>query len=400
MLTKGWLAAAVAGAIGLAAVLALTGWRAEHFRDGDFIQYWLAGRALLQGVDPYDPVAWRAFHDAIGSRGYEIAPGLGLLYPLPVGLCALPIAVLPLAFAAPLWFVAEGLATAVVLFALGRRLLTQAPRRDLRLLFGLALVMEPSYVIGNDGNIARFLPAIAGGALALLLRDRPFAAGAVLALAGVKPQLFLLYVPVLIVVCPAARRRRFVAGLVAVGLAATAITLAFRPGWIGEWIGQALRAYGGYGTLNVWALLGSGPLALIVVGTVLASAAWWWRAARPSLAQAATVALGLSLALGPYGSDYDLAVLLAGVPVVLATIAPFPIGWRLAGIGLLLVTSPMLQVVAAARPIDHALLLVPGFALAGLVIGTQLLACRLSRDDQPGAPFDPGLPGGSRAGHR
>ena len=388
-------------ALALAAYLAVAGWRAEHFRDGDFIQYWLAGRALLAGADVYDPLIWRSLHDAIGSAGSEVAPGFGFLYPLTTALYALPFALLPLPFAGPLWLVAQGTTAFVALAALGRRLFTWKPRRDLTLLLVLAAVIEPAYLIGNDGNIARFLVGIVGGALALLLGGRPFAAGMLLGLAGVKPQLFLLFVPLLVVFCPRAVRGRFVAGGLTTILASLFVTVAVRPGWITEWLGQVLGARGAYGRLNVWGLLGDGSawLAVPVVIGALVAIVWWWRAARPSLAQSAGAALGLSLFFAPYAADYDLVVLLVGVPAVLATIAPFPAAWRAALIALLVVTSPLLTVLAAVGLIDQPALLVPGLALAALVVGTQLSASRLTRNADPsGPPRDPGLPGGSRSG--
>lgn len=374
--TLGIATAALVASAALAVALAAIGWRAEHFRDGDFIQYWLAGRALIDGVDVYDPVAWRGVHDAIGSGGYEIAPGLGFLYPLPVALYALPFAVLPLPLAGPLWFVAQGATALLTLVALGRRLFTFAPVRDLILLIVLAVVMEPVYVIGNDGNMARFLVAIAGGALVLLLFDRPFAAGLVLGLAVVKPQLFLLYVPVLVICSPARLRGRLLAGGIVMTSFSALVTLALRPSWIAEWIGQAAQARGGYGRLNAWGLL-AGELPwlppVIVLATIVAFV-WWWRRARPGLAQSAAAAIGLSLFIAPYSSEYDLAALLVGVPVVLATIARFRAPWRAAIVLVLVATSPVLTVGSAIGLVDPSALFIPQLALTALVVVTQLLA--------------------------
>ena len=67
------LLAAVAFAL-VVIVLAAYGWPASRFLHGDYIQYWLASRSLLEGWDPYDAKVWRAMHDAIGSARYEIAP--------------------------------------------------------------------------------------------------------------------------------------------------------------------------------------------------------------------------------------------------------------------------------------------------------------------------------------
>lgn len=366
----------VFAAVGLAAFFAAAGWHAQQFQVGDFIQYWLAGRALLDGADVYDPVTWRALHAAIGSAGQEIAAGSGFLYPLPTALYAVPLALLPLPLAGPLYSAAQALTAFGGLAALGRRLFTFAPRRDLPLLLILAAVIEPEYLIGNDGNLARFLVGIVAGALALLLGGRPFAGGMLLGLATVKPHLFVLFAPVLILACPRPVRLRFVAGGLATVLGSVAVTTALRPAWIAEWVGQALGARGIYGPLNFWGLLAGGRawVALLIVALALLAFAWWSRAARPSLAQSAAAALGLSLFFAPYTYDSDLAVLLVGVPVVLATIAPFPGPSRAAVIAVLVLTSPALVVLSAATTIPVTVLLIPDLALTGLVVGTQLLA--------------------------
>ncbi|OLC54150.1 MAG: hypothetical protein AUH85_12510 [Chloroflexi bacterium 13_1_40CM_4_68_4] len=222
-------------------VLAGYGWPASRFLHGDYIQYWLASRALLEGWDPYDPTTWRAMHDAIGSAGGEIATGFGFLYPLTTPVAALPFALLPVAVAAPLWFVSQTTSLLIALVALGRRIFVSHPGRDLFLLLVLAVLMDPAYVLAGDGNLTRFMPAIIGGAMALVLRGRAFSAGLVLGLGILKPQLLVVFVPALVLFLPMRERVRVVlGGALTVGTLA-AISWALRPGWVTEWLGQIAR---------------------------------------------------------------------------------------------------------------------------------------------------------------
>src|SRR5919204_159889 len=103
-------------------VLAGTGWPASRYLHGDYIQYWLSSRALLDGWDPYNAATWRRMHDALGSAGYEIAPGSGFLYPLTTAVATLPLALTSVSLAAPLWFVTQAAALLLALRSLGRRI--------------------------------------------------------------------------------------------------------------------------------------------------------------------------------------------------------------------------------------------------------------------------------------
>jgi len=369
---------AVMAAAIVVAVLAGVGWPASRYMNGDFIVYWLAGQALLQARDPYDPPTWRALYEEIGSRG-EIVAGLGFLYPLTTAVVALPFALLPVAVAAPAWFVSQGLSAVGGLAALGRQLFRQAPGRDLALLAVLALAIEPVFVTAGEGNIARFLPGVVSGGLALLVAGQPLAAGAVLSLAIVKPQLFLFFAPALVVSCASeSRRRLFAGGLMMAGVLGV-VSVVLQPSWIGEWLAQSRLVFGAYGETSLWGILGADRRAVGWAIVLCAAVAyfWWRHASRPSLPVAAAAALGLSVFVAPYAHEYDEAVLLAGVPVLLARIATLSRAARLGFIIVLVVTSPALVLLSAAGLIPPGPeLLIPGPALCVLVVVADRIAPR------------------------
>lgn len=291
-------------------LLALSGWPASRYLHGDYIQYWLASRALFDGWDPYDPAVWRAMHERVVGSDFFIAPGAGFSYPLTTAVATLPFAVLGVAQSAPLWFVAQAGTAIAGLVALQRRVAPRWTGRQLALLFALCALIQPVFVLGGDGNIVRFLPGILAFGLALLASGSAVAAGAVLGLCVVKPQLFLIFGPALLLLIAPSLRLRFVAGAAATVGALLAISLALRPTWIQAWLAQSVHVQGLYGHDNLWGDLGSGPAAWAVAAVaVLAVLAWWW-VRRPPFLTAAAVALALSLYLAPYATDYDRSILL------------------------------------------------------------------------------------------
>ncbi|HYK99263.1 MAG TPA: glycosyltransferase 87 family protein, partial [Candidatus Acidoferrales bacterium] len=126
------------------AALALAGWPASQYRHNDFAGFWVGSRLLLEGVDPYDPAAFLAAHEHIGSLHYAInPPGIGYGYPLTAAIVFAPFALLPLELAAPLWLVVQLVLAGVALVFLARTLSPDTLRRDAIVLFGLAAASQP-----------------------------------------------------------------------------------------------------------------------------------------------------------------------------------------------------------------------------------------------------------------
>jgi alpha-1,2-mannosyltransferase len=372
---------AIAAGLFAVAAFALIGWPANLFVDHDFVQYWLAGRALLFGQDPYDPTLWRALHADVGGNGSEIAPGAGFLYPAVTAVAVLPFAVLPFALAAAAWFVALIASAVLGLAALARRLFTARPRWDLAVLLLFAAVIRPDYLLPIDGNITGFLVAIVGVSLALLLDRRAFGAGAVLGLAVVKPHLFLVYVPALVLFADARDRLRLLAGGATTAAVLLAVSLALRPSWIGEWTRQSLRI-GSYARTNLWGVVPADAawLASLLACALVALLLVWWRVTRPALPTASAAALAISVLLAPYAFMIDQAVLLVGVAAFVSQVqglAPAPRNLLL----LLLVATASPWYMAAligVVPIN-VLRLIPPVALLSLTIGVQAILARAPR---------------------
>jgi hypothetical protein len=355
------------------ALLATVGWPASSYRHSDFTGFWSGGRAILEGRSPYEIGYWLELHARIGSRGSAIVPaGTAFGYPLPTALVFAPIALFPVAVAAPLWFVSQVALAGSALFALARSLFGAAWRRDLPVLFAIVASSQPAWVLAEGGNIGGFLLAIVAGGVALLLRGHAFLSGCALGLLVIKPHPFLLFAPALLLAAPARHRVPLAAG----GLfsSATLVGLAFllRPDWLAGWLTAARRIGGApVGRANIWGIAESpwlGGLVLLLLIAVLLL----WQRERRAPAVVAAAALPLSLLAAPYGWSYDQLVLAVSVAACLSLIGSMRAPLRAAALALVaavLVPLPwLLYALAFKRGDESASLLTPLAVFATLLV--------------------------------
>lgn len=318
------IAGVVVAAAAATALLYVTGWPASLYRDNDFASLWVMGRMLLDGKDQYDFDAYLAAHRAIASRALTIVvPGTPTFYPLTTALLMAPFALLPVALAAPLWLVIQIVLGLVALVALARVLFPSTLRRDLPVLVAFAASSQPAWLLAAGGNLGGFLLAIAAGAVTLLMRGRPYLAGALAGLLVVKPHPLLFALPIVLVALPPRAALRALAGALATAGALTLLSIALRPGWIAE-LAHEVTAITTYASrqATVFGLLGRDLVAvawLVVVASVAIALVWARR--RPPIAHVAAAAIPLSLFSALYGWSYDHLALFVTAAVVLALVA-------------------------------------------------------------------------------
>lgn len=374
------------------ALLAALGWPASTYRDNDFFQFWAAPHALLEGASPYDIEWWRDFRERHPSRDLARSPLPGTASPYPLWTHALlvPLALLPFELAAPVWLVAQVAAIALGIAVLRRTVLRIAPRRDGVLLAGLALAFEPAWLTVGGGNASGFLFAIAACALGAAHSGRATGSGAIAAFAAAKPQGFLLALPALLA---GLRRGRgaFVAGSAIVLVALVAISLALRPGWVGEWVGNATALQLSTGSnATGWTLdraVALGPwLPALAVGALVVAWLAWARARRPDLALLYGSGLAVSIFAAPHGWSYDQMLLLVTAAAILDRLASLSEPRRLAGLVSLYATLGVLPwilyLLAVERGGEEWSAVTPLVAL-GLLLGVDALAGARERAVRP-----------------
>ena len=191
-----WLHVALTGFALLWVILTIYAWtwnfKAPNFTD--YLSYWAAGKLALGGEPAlaYDVVKHRAMEFTVT----KLPPGL-LPFPYPPPFLAIvtPFSLLPFIWASAVWVLVTG-----AIYIVGTRRVG-----DLPITLGHPSVLMNG-LIGQNALLT--CPIFVTGAL--LLRRRPFAAGAILGLLVVKPQLALL-LPVAVI---AARLWPAVAGAV------------------------------------------------------------------------------------------------------------------------------------------------------------------------------------------
>ena len=307
----GYLAGLVAGALGLVAFGFVEAYESRWLAANDFSGIWAGGRAIVLGLDPYDPATWQA--TALSLQG-QLPESRVYGYPGWIALAMVPLGALPLRVAALAWTIVGIALAATAIRALLRDRVPGLPA--VHALAGVTLLLsQPAFVAFYNGQWSFVLLALTSFAV-LQLHRRPALAGMAGAAALLaKPQLFLLALPVL---ARNATGRAAVAALVVV-LAAVVAALALAPGWPGAYVEHVLAArlpgrprattlptalFDLFGPAGLWLA------AATLIGLALASI----RLGRGDAGLA--VALALSVAFAPYAWSYDQLLLL--VPLILA----------------------------------------------------------------------------------
>ncbi len=278
----------------------------------DFVNVWAAGKLTLAGhaAAAYD---WPTHKLAeVNAVGHPFDGYYGWHYPPPFLFVAAALALLPYAPAFLLWAFATFSAYLTAIRAI------VSDRSG----YWLAAAFPPviaNFFVGQNGF---FSAALFGGALVLLERQRPIAAGVLLGLLTYKPHLGMLFPLALIA---AGEWRMFVsAGIVAVLLAAASWLAFGGDSWLAfaGHIGPSSQAVFAEGKADLTKLQtafglardlgGSETAAWIVQGTVALAAAiavvLVWRSRLAYEIKAAALGTAAML-VTPYLYTYDLAVL-------------------------------------------------------------------------------------------
>ncbi len=307
----------------------------------DFRVFYGAARLLAAGANPYHGSALLHLERLL-TRGHSHVRSSSTYEYLPiVALLVVPLTALRFWSAYAVFTTIAVMVTIASVFALARGLGWRRPAVP-AVLTPLLWASLNGYLMGQ---LDAFLLGVLASALLLRLRLRVLAAGAVLGLAWLKPQLLIPAVPLLALSCWPDRRRvvRVLAGFVGCSVAIALVQIALIPSSLAAWWGslvgftqalptlharlaglvglfadipRALRpsdAVTGYPSLVI---AGTGALVALAVALRLAARRAQRGGADPG---AVVLAVGLPMAIWllviPYDRAYDL-VLLAPVALV------------------------------------------------------------------------------------
>lgn len=214
----------------------------------DYVQYWSAFRALQQGLNPYDGVVLHEIQLSVGQR-----PDTTILMWNPPWTCLFlaPFLALPFTSSAALWF----LFSVALLFVIARtsRLCFATPNRmPLSVLVPCCALFYPIIECLSWGQISIFITAAFSLTLSLLAQRRYAIAGLSAVPLSIKPHLFFLLIPLLILLLSRvsrAQRRLFILAASSGMLATAAVTELLWPGALGSWMSSFYRTPEGPGTI-------------------------------------------------------------------------------------------------------------------------------------------------------
>jgi hypothetical protein len=292
----------------------------------DFMNLWAGGRAILLGLDPFDPAVWLRLRVVLGSTWM---PNPTSPYPLWTLMIVTPLAALPLGLAAAIW-----LTLSQTLLAISLWLLLVVIGRRRPTLFELAFVILGAFLFRGtlvtllNGQVAIVLLFVITLFLVLTRAGRPFSAGFVLAFILLKPSPFFLFAPIIALWLILHRRWRVVAGgAVSAALLLLASWLVI-PGWLLEWDSVTEMSRGGLWSFQMATWWGvAAALSLdwaALLGTVMvlltAVMAGWavFTHSEWGAPEVISLALVASLLATPYAWAYEHTLLLIPLALVFA----------------------------------------------------------------------------------
>ena len=342
--------------------------RLELVHMNDFSGVWSGARAIVLGVDPWDPTKYYGFAVDVGTKTpdalvYDYMPW--------VAFAVAPLAIVPLEVAGWIWMIASMACAALVLRGLLRAFVPARPVTHAA--FGAALFLaQPSFHAIVLGQWSLLLMSAVGATVLALRAARPLLAAVPSLLFLAKPQLVVF--TALGLAYGALResvfRRYVVFALLLAGVVVVIAWLAAPPDWFPAWLDdipprRTIRSAVLPSALNQ--LIGpSGryvAYALIALGAVIAARF------RPGSDASLAAWLSLSNAGAIYSWSYDQVLLF--VPAVITagilTRRSERSGRRfaLAAAGTLLIVSPVFYGIAVLRHDETFSVLVPlGFFVA------------------------------------
>ena len=222
------------------------------FQSSNFTFFWLAGRMILEGENPYNETQYLAGHETYGIKWQ---PNQIFPYPLPLAIIFIPTGLLSLPAAYIVWQVITLLIVAATIFLLLNHWKETAPRRLLVPVFASMFFFGPLYLTLHTGSVGALAILSVAGAILLLEKDQSLLAGIALSLTILKPPQGLTILLLAGIWFLARRDWKAIYGVAIGGIALLVVGIIQDPFWVTKFFGatQAVmdRTLGVHS--NVWA---------------------------------------------------------------------------------------------------------------------------------------------------
>lgn len=242
------------------------------FQSSNLTFFWLAGRMVMDGENPYDETQYLAGHETYGIKWQ---PNKIFPYPLPLVILCIPLGLLSLPAAYITWQVITLVIVAATIFILLNHWEEAAPRRLLVPVFASMFFFGPLYLTLHTGSIGALALLAILGAILLFEKDKSLPAGIVLSLTILKPPQGLTILLLAGIWFLARRDWKAIFGVVVGGVSLLIIGMIQDPLWVMKFLGASTavmdRTLGVHS--NVWAFSylacnGAAPCSTLLGGTL------------------------------------------------------------------------------------------------------------------------------------
>ncbi|MBC7875795.1 MAG: DUF2029 domain-containing protein [Anaerolineales bacterium] len=242
------------------------------FQSSNFTFFWLAGRMVLDGENPYDETQYLAGHETYGIKWQ---PNKIFPYPLPLAIFCIPFGFFSLPTAYIIWQVISLVIVAFTIFILLNHWKEAAPRRLLVPIFASMFFFGPLYLSLHTGSIGALAVLAVLAAILLFEKDKSMLAGIALSLTILKPPQGLTILLLAGIWLLARRDWKAIFGVAIGGLALLVIGMIQDPLWVIKFRGASEavmdRTLGVHS--NVWAFSylackGASPCSTLLGGTL------------------------------------------------------------------------------------------------------------------------------------
>jgi hypothetical protein len=346
----------------------------NQYTNRDFMSIWTGGKAVLKGLDPHDVDVWQPLRAQYGSSWM---PDQKDPYPLWTAIVFAPLAAaFDINMAGAVWLTLSEILLGVSLSAL---IMYYAGVKLSALEFGA--IMLSSYgsrwvtLTLGTGQMAIVLVFILTLFFVLVKQERWFWAGFSLTFIALKPNPFVIFVPMVIVWTISHRRWHLAAGGIAGAAALFGASWLLRPGWLAAWVSVRGKLDVTQQTPTVWGVayelvgLDWWPALGLLFAVILTAAVGAVLLLNRKLTAPEMVATALpfSLLITPYAWAYEHTLLLIPLALFYCYLRAFRFA-PLVYFALSFVLPWGLYVIASRRQLDTYSFLVP------LIIGLAYLS--------------------------
>ncbi len=313
------------------AVLALISWRVavsqNGLRDSDFFTFWLGGKLVMAGQNPFDPTVWKLGHDLAGSTWLENEI---FCYPLPLAYLMIMIGALPVVWAGPVWLFLSGFSIlAAILFIQSQKPLGLEIKHLFPVVLGLAL-FRPVLITIRNGQLGGLYLLIITLVLLFISKKRWYTTGIISSILYLKPTLGLPILGLLFIWLIRNHGIKAVTSNIIAAIAIFGVSIIHRPEWIKAFFSVGLRKGSDVfqATPTTWgvsgAVCGLNSECTQIVGSVifgilvLLSIIVFWRfSSKWNIWLTGSIAIIVSLLITPYLWAYDQILLI--IPILYIT---------------------------------------------------------------------------------